>query len=173
MTTKPRFSASPDVDTCVEFLRQHRDKGLITYAAIATATGRDVSGADRYILQSARRRLEREGTVFVVETGKGIRRATDTQIASLSTDIPIAKTKRITRIAKKRQRSVNVQNLTSEQREAFYVGRAVLGAIEQATRKALRNQIVMAANTVDGPIPIKQTMGLFKKMRTYGKAAEY
>lgn len=173
MTTKPRFSASPDVDTCVEFLRQHRDKGLITYAAIATATGRDVTGGDRYILQSARRRLEREGTIFVVDTGKGLRRATDDQLATLSTDAPISRTRRIAKVARKRQRAVNVQNLSAEQRATFYVGRAVLGAIEQATRKALRNQLQPIANTNGEPIPIKQTMELFKKLRPNGRAAEH
>lgn len=173
MTTKPRFSASPDVDTCVEFLRQHHPKGLITYAAIATATGRDVVGDDRYILASARRRLEREGIVFVVETGKGIKRATDAQLASLSTDAPISRTRRIAKTAKKRQRAVNVQNLSANERAAFYVGRAVLGAIEQATRKAFRNRLAPAANTSGEPIPIKQTMELFKKLRPNGGAAEH
>lgn len=172
MTTKPRFSASPDVDTCAEFLRQHQGKELITYAAIATATGRDIAGDDRYILQSARRRLEREGIIFVVETGKGIRRAKDAEIATLSTDAPISRTRKIAKTAKKRQRAVNVQNLSNEQRAAFYVGRAVLGAIEQATRKAFSNQ-VRAANTTGEPMPIKQTMELFKKLRPNGKAAEH
>lgn len=173
MTTKPRFSASPDVDTCVEFLRQHRDKGLITYAAIATATGRDITGNDRYILQSARRRLERDGIIFVVDTGKGLRRATDAQLASLSTDAPISKTRRIAKAAKKRHRVVNVQNLSDDERAAFYIGRAVLGTIEQATRKAFRNRVAQPVNTTGEPISIKQTMELFKKLRPGRTAAEH
>lgn len=165
MTTKPRFEASTDVETCTDYLRKHHADGIITYAAMSQATGRDIAGRDRHILQSARRRLERESIVFVVETGQGISRASDQQVATLSTDVPIAKTKSITRTARKRQRAVNVQNLTDDQRAAFYVGRAVLGAIEQATRKAFRNALSPAVNTTGGPLPIQRTMELFNKMR--------
>lgn len=165
MTSKPRFEASTDAETCAEYLRKHQADGLIRYTALSQATGRDIAGSDRHILQSARRILEREGIVFVVETGRGVIRASDQQVATLSTDVPIAKTRRITRIARKRQRVVNVQNLSDEQRAAFYIGRAVLGAIEQAARKAFRNQLKPAINATDGPLPLSKTLELFKSLR--------
>lgn len=165
MPPKARFEASTDTDTCADYLRKHHADGLITYTAISQATGRDIGGKDRHILQSARRQLERENIVFVVETGVGIRRASDQQVATLSTDVPIAKTKRISRTARKRQRAVNVQNLTDDQRAAFYVGRAVLGAIAQATRKAFRNKLQGAVNSSDGPLQLKQTLEMFERLR--------
>jgi hypothetical protein len=172
MTNKPRFEASPDVETCVACLRKHNNTDIITYSALSSATGRDIGGRDRHILQSARKRLERESIVFVVETGKGVRRATDSQIATLSTEVPIDKTRRIGKTAKKRQRAVNVQNLSQEQRATFYVGRAILGTIEQATRKAFRTRLRPAVNASDGPLPIKQTLEMFKNLRQSGQAKQ-
>jgi hypothetical protein len=162
---KPNFQASADVEKCCEYLRAHRAQDLILYSSISAEIGRDIDGRDRHILVSARRILERENVVFVVETGRGIRLATDSQVAVLSTDAPIIKTKRIARVARKRQRAVNVQNLSASEREAFYIGRAVLGAIEQATRKAFRNKLEGASNTSDGPLPIDQTLEMFRKLR--------
>lgn len=166
---KPRFETSPDIDACVAYLRKHEARPLIEYAELSEAIKRDIAGRDRHILQSARRRLEKEGIVFVVATGKGVRRATDAQVAILATDTPIRKTKRITKTAHKRQRTVNVQNLSQEQLAAFYVGRAVLGAIEQATRKAFRTKIINATNTESGPLPLKETLEMFKGLRPNGR----
>lgn len=164
--TKPRFEASPDVEACADYLRANKDRELITYGAIAEATGReDITGKSRHILASARRILEREGILFVVETGQGLKRASDAQVATLATHEPIIKTRRIAKKAKKRQSAVNVQNLTGEQRMAFWIGSAILGAIDQAASRAFKNRMKDAADKTDGPIPMKQTLDLFKKLR--------
>ena len=66
---KPRFETSSDVEKCVNFLRPKSQAG---YAEISRHLNRDVQGRDRYILESARRKLEREAIVFVVKTGIGL-----------------------------------------------------------------------------------------------------
>lgn len=171
--TKPRFEASPDVEACADFLRENKDRDLISYAALAEATGRDdITGKSRHILASARRILEREGILFVVETGVGLKRASDAQVATLATSEPIIKTRRIAKKAKKRQSAVNVQNLTGEQRMAFWIGSAILGAIDQAASRAFKNRVEKSANVTDGPIPMKQTLDLFKKMRPTRKSLQ-
>lgn len=165
MTTKPRFETSPDVEACAEYLRHNKDRGLIEYSAIGRIIKRDVTGKDRYILAGARRILEKQGIVFVVETGKGIRLASASQVAKLSTDVPITKTRRTVKAAQKRQRAVNVQELSEEERAAFYIGRAVLGAIGLAASRAFTNRVTEAQKQSDGPIPIKKTLELFRKVR--------
>src|SRR5262249_33659713 len=150
MPRPARFEMSQDIEACCEFLRsRHR----ASYQDISTHLGRDVRGRDRYILLAARRKLERKGIVFVVETGIGIVRATHPQIAQLSTKQPIDKIGRVTRRAKKREQLVDIQQLSDEQRLAFNVGRAVLGAIEQAVRVAFRNEAKREVQKEDGPIP--------------------
>lgn len=159
---KPRFEVSTDTEKCCDFLRTRQQA---TYLEISQHLGRDVRKRDRYVLEAARRKLEREGIVFVVQTCIGVIRASDAQVAQLSTDVPIGKIGRTIKRAKKRERVVNLQNLTAEERAAFYVGRAVLGAMSQADRLAFRNLLRKEADNTDGPVPIERTIELFSKLR--------
>ena len=52
---------SKDIEACCEFLRGRQ---RVTYQDISLHLDRNVQGRDRYILTSARRRLERIGIVF-------------------------------------------------------------------------------------------------------------
>lgn len=166
MTKHPRFKASEDVEACADYLRAKKTSGIITFEQLETATGRDIRGKDRYILTSARRILEHEALVFVSITGRGVARASDAEVATLSTNVPIEKTRRIARTAKKRQRNVNIQNLTDEQRAAFWIGSAVLGAINQAASRALRDKMREEVNVTDGAIPLSKTLELFGAMKS-------
>jgi hypothetical protein len=159
---KPRFEASADVEKLCDYLRS---KSRATYREMSQLLGRDIQQRERYILESARRRLERSNIMFVVETGVGLVRASDAQVASLATDIPINKIRRAAHRARKREKIVNVQQLSEHDRAAFYIGRAVLGAITQASGRAFRNQVVKATAAGDGPIPLVDTMKLFAKVR--------
>ncbi|CCJ07098.1 Hypothetical protein BN69_1647 [Methylocystis sp. SC2] len=163
---KSRFETSADVETCVEYLRKHQNSGLIAYVELSKTTGREIEGKDRYILASARRILEREGIFFVTETGNGVKRADDAQLAKLSTEEPIIKTRRIAKRARKRQSSVNIQGLTDEQRMAFWIGSAILGAIDQAASRVFRNAVEEASNTSDSQISLSKTIDLFNKMKS-------
>src|SRR4051812_25532142 len=136
---KPSFEVSPDVERCCNFL-ESRDRA--SYTEISAHIGRKVNGRDRYILDSARRRLESQRDIlFVVERGVGLTRATNGQRATLSTSHPITKIGKVTRKAEKRQRRVNVQELDAEERLAFYVGRVVINAIGKNTLRSFRSRI--------------------------------
>src|SRR5262245_38104710 len=135
---KPSFEANPDVEKCVEYLARH---DRVSYNELSAFLGRKIDGRDRYVLASARRRLERNGILFVVERGIGLVRANNRQIARLSTDEPIGRIKRITTKAKKREVHVNVQALSEDERLAFYVGRVVVDAIGKNTLRSFRSQI--------------------------------
>ena len=160
---KPNFEASEDTTRCVDYLR---GRSRATYHEISQHLGRDVQRRDRHVLENARRKLEREGVVFVVETGVGLVRATDAQVATISTSLPIEKIRRTTHRAQKREPLVNIQKLTADERAAFYVGKAVLGAIQQATREAFRNQLIGAVNVSQEPISLDATLNLFSKLQT-------
>jgi hypothetical protein len=139
MPNKPSFEVSSDVDKCTEYLANH---DRVSYNELSSYLGRKINGRDRYVLESARRRLERRrGVVFVVERGVGVVRATNKQVAQLSTDVPIRQVRRITNKAKKREIHVNVQELSEDERLAFYIGRVVVNAIGKNTLKSFRSQI--------------------------------
>ena len=97
-------------------LSPFRRPSRLSALGIPTQTGVGRLGRDRYVLQSAARRLEREGIVFVVTTGVGVSRANNGQIAALATDVPIEKIKRASRRARRRQQIVNIQELSADDR---------------------------------------------------------
>jgi hypothetical protein len=156
---KPRFEASADVEKCYDYLKARQEA---TYRELSKFLGRDIAGRDRHIMESARRKLERIGIVFAVQTGVGLKRASHAQVATLATDTPIRKIKRAVKRSKKREKIVDVQQLSGDERAAFYVGRAVLGAVEQGVRRAFRNKIKEEVE-VGGPIPTADIVALFKR----------
>jgi hypothetical protein len=155
---KPSFEANPDVEKCVEYLMRH---DRVSYNELSAHLGRKINGRDRYILIAARRRLERKGILFVVEWGVGLVRATNRQVARLSTDVPIGRIRRIAHKAKKREVHVNVQGLSEDERLAFYVGRVVVNAIGKSTLKSFRSQIKSEIEKHDNePITLSQVAAL-------------
>ena len=138
---KPMFEASPDTDLLVAFLRHRQDA---THEQMGTLLGREINGRDRHILTSARRQLEREGRGFVAVRGWGIRRATNGQLAKLSTDIPQSKAKRSFRRANRRGLHVNIQDLTANERLAFYGGVVINNLLLQNLSRKSKNRVQRA-----------------------------
>jgi hypothetical protein len=155
---KANFERSTDVQTLVEYLASQE---RATYAAMSALLKRDIDGQDRHVLVSARRILEARGTVFAVERGIGLVRASNGQKATLSTTHPVNKVRRITRRANKLQPHVNVQALSSDERLAFYVGRTMLNVIGKSTMRSFRNQIAKQIEKQNGePLTAKQVTAL-------------
>ena len=146
---KPTFERSIDVRRCIDFLESHEQ---LTYAEISDHLDRDVTGADRHVLTSARRHLEKKGQFFVVERGIGLVRADNGQVARLAGEHPISKIRRVTRRAQKTEVFVNTQELTAAERLQFSVNRVVLETIKQTTKRALRTKIGQAIERQDGEL---------------------
>jgi len=144
---QPSFETSADVERLVDFLA---DKQQASYAEMTNLTGRKVDGRDRYVLTSARKMLERSGIFFAVDRGVGLVRATNGQVATLSTTHPIDRIRRTTRAAQKRQVHVNIQDLTAEDRLAFDIGRSVLAAIKQNISRRTRSLLAKEIERNDG-----------------------
>ena len=159
---KPSFEVSPDVRKLAEFLR---DREKASYAEMNPRTGRNINGTDRYVLYGALRHLQREHEiVFVVERGIGITRATNGQVAALSTDHTIRKTGRVIRRGRKMQPIVDSQALTSDQRDAFFIGRCVLQMLDVTVGRKMRSKIADEIKDRGGEaVDIKDVIGLFQK----------
>jgi hypothetical protein len=158
---KPSFEVSPDVRKLAEYLRE-REKA--SYAEMNRRTGRNINGADRYVLYGALRHLQRDEIVFVVERGVGITRATNGQVASLSTDHVIRKTGRAIRRGRKLQPIVDSQALTSDQRDAFFIGRCVLQMLDATVGRKMRTKIADEIKDRGGEaVDIKDVVALFQR----------
>jgi hypothetical protein len=158
---KPSFEVSPDVRKLAEFLRE-REKA--SYAEMNRRTGRNINGTDRYVLYGALRHLQRDEIVFVVERGVGITRATNGQVASLSTDHVIRKTGRAVRRGRKLQPIVDSQALTSDQRDAFFIGRCVLQMLDATVGRKMRTKIADEIKDRQGEaVDIRDVVALFQR----------
>jgi hypothetical protein len=146
---KPSFELSPDVAKLAAFLT---DRQKATYGEMSDLTGRQINSRDRHVMESARRILEGKGVYFAVDRGVGLIRATNAQVAILSTSHPITKIGRVTRKAQKRQAHVNTQNLSDDDRLAFDIGRSVLAAIRNDTSKSLRARLAREIAKNDGGV---------------------
>jgi hypothetical protein len=152
---KPSFETSIDVTKCADFLRERH---AATYSELNRHIGRRVEREDRHVLQSARRILEREGIIFICERAHGVKRASNGEVAKLSTDYPITKISRITKRAKRRELHVNIQSLSAEDRLAFAIGRAVLQGIGGQTLKSFRSRIGKEIEKRDGELVTVQSL---------------
>jgi hypothetical protein len=158
---KPSFEISADARKLAEFLK---DRERASYLEMNRRTGRIIDGRDRYVLYAAARYLQREyDIVFVAERGVGIVRATNGQVATLSTDGAIRKTGRIVRRAKKMQPIVNSQELTGDERDAFFIGRAVVQALDYSIGRKARSRIAAEINDRGEAIDVKDVITLFQK----------
>jgi hypothetical protein len=146
-STKPSFQANPDAAKLANYLR---DRNRASYFEMSAAVSRDIQNRDRYVLTGARRILEREGIIFVVERGVGLIRADDAQIAVLSASHPLGKIKRVTQVAQRRQDFVNIQGLTAEQRTDWDVSRSLLSIIRLHSSRAFRNKVEKVVLEQDG-----------------------
>ena len=144
---KPTFERNPDIDKLAEFLAPRQQA---SYAEMSVLLQREINGRDRHVLTSARRMLERKGVIFAVQRGIGLVRASNGQVAALSTDIPIRKIRKETQRARKRQAFVNSQMLDAEARLAFWIGQSVINVIKKNTSKSLRTMLAKEIERRDG-----------------------
>lgn len=81
--TKTIAEMSIDTRTVVDLLKKLPVGEVLPYSAIADATGREITGRHRYILESARRVALRDGMVFAAVHGEGMKRLADTEIVAI------------------------------------------------------------------------------------------
>lgn len=158
---QPQFEISPDARKLAEFLEK-RDRA--TYAEMSRLTGRIVNGRDRYVLAAALRTLQRQNVVFVCERGIGVVRATNDQVAMLSTDHIHNKTRRVIKRGKKLERVVNTQKLSADERDAFFIGSAVTQMLDATVGRKIRSRIANEIKERNGEqVEVSDLIALFRK----------
>jgi hypothetical protein len=162
MTDKPSFEISADAEKLVTYLENHDSA---TYEEMNSITGRVINGGDRYVLYAAMNVLQRERQrVFVCQRGVGYVLAKNNQVASLSTDHVIARTRNVVKKGRKLQPIVNTQALTNDERDRFFKNRAVTQVIEHSISRKMRDKVADEIAERGGDmVDVDQVVALFKK----------
>lgn len=136
---------------------------LITYQEMTNIVGRDIRKEGCGIMYSARRKAENDcQIVFITVVNKGIKRASDEEIANSGTSA-IAKIRRTSHKGKKRLHCVeNFGSLTNESKIHHNAAASFLGAIDLMTRPkkiiALEEVVKKESNSIN----VTKTLELFK-----------
>lgn len=155
------FEVSPNARILAEFLLPLEQA---TYDEMNKLIGKKINGNSRHILYRALRQLQRDHEIiFVVDRGVGLVRATNAQVATLSTDHVAHKVRRTVHRGKRMQPIVNTQELTSDQRDAFYIGRAVTQMLDAAVGRKMRSQVAEEIKDRGEAVDISRVVALFKK----------
>jgi hypothetical protein len=161
--TKPTFEVHPDVLRLERYLG---DRDRASYNEMSGEVGRMIRGRDRHILYAATRRLLRDrGIVFVTERNWGVVRATNGQVARLGTDAVIRKTGRAVRRSKKLHPLVNTQDLSDYERDAFWIGKAVVQGLDVMVGRKMRSKIAEEIREQREETDIKDLVALFSRPR--------
>lgn len=155
------FELSRDVEKLSDFLEKRTSA---SYDEISKLLDRDVLKA-RHILSSARRRMERAGIYFLAERGVGLVRASNANVASLATAVPIKKVGRLVRRAEKREMHVNTQDLSADDRLAFAIGRTVVRTMKDTVSRSMRAKIAKEIEKNDGEVVTLQQIVTLPRLR--------
>ena len=130
---RPTFSMSADTRAAFDLLASAKVGGTVTYDDLAAVTRRDVRGDDRYVVASARRALEREGVIFGVLHGVGLKRLTDAEILA-DAERAYPRIRRASRRAALRALSIeNFDALSAEDKSRHNAMVSVFGAVAAMT----------------------------------------
>ncbi len=125
----------------LEFRMVKGGEDFVAYKDLTAAIGgRDVQGEARGILNTARKRLNREhGVLTTVVTNLGVQRTTDVTAYVASTKTRIGRLAR--RTTQDAVCALSANNISNEQRVGAYVELSLMGGIEMLTKPKARKQI--------------------------------
>lgn len=160
--TKPSFEVSPDTWALTDFLRKSVVGQIVTYQEMAGILGRDVQNGGRHVLQSARRRLEREDILFGTVWRVGVKRLNDAEIVDQAAHDVDGIRRRADRAAKRTLRA-NYSQLSGEQRLQFNTRTTLLAIIAKIASKPKVKQLEEAVKTEEGRLPLAKTLEVFSR----------
>jgi hypothetical protein len=153
---------SVDTQALVDKLMEIEVGGAISYKELSELVGRDVQDKHRYLLASARRRLERsERIVFDVLKGEGLVRIGDDDIAMGSTRT----VGRIHRAALRGRRRLAAGDYNAMSRRAQTVHNtnlSVLGVMEHFTRPSQVKKLEGKIESGGKSLPLQKTLAIFQ-----------
>ncbi len=132
-----------------------------TYAELSELVGYSVSGNTGY-LATARKQCLREGIVFGVVRGVGVRRLNDTEIVGTASGV-MTKIRRTARRGATTLTKVNdFESLPNELKQAHNANMSMLGAIAQMTKPSKIKIIESRISPKERLLSYDQTLELFK-----------
>ena len=138
---------------------------MVSYTDLSALIGRDVRNGARHLLQTARKRVQRDNQmVFTPIWGQGLKRLDDTAIAH-SGEAARVKMHNISRRTRQKLACVSdFEALPNDAKIAHNVAMSVFGAIEQVTQpKALQK---LAAHVTNGKHDALPTAKFLEAMKT-------
>jgi len=151
-----QFELSADTRFLRQKLAEVKAGDTISYAALSEAVGKPVDGAFS-ALQSARRKMEKEGFVFSPIRGVGLIRLDDAGVIDAA-DSDIAAMRRKARRSGVKLSTVSYDALPDGKKLAFTAKASIVGAIAAiATNKAVA-KLEKAAGGRSGELPITETL---------------
>lgn len=143
---------SVDTQTIERLLMDVPVDGLITYATLSTAIGRDIQTRARHILQSACRRVLREKQiVFAPIMGKGLKRLNDSGVIGIG-EAAIASIGRKSRRTVKKLACANYDALKPSERSQHNVLVSQLGVLAHITSAATQKKLEESAGHEKLPV---------------------
>lgn len=160
MTTIPQLSV--DAQALAKRLASAQPGQLFTWEELnQVLPGRSLSGKDRYVLNTAKRLVQRENKiVFASVHGEGIRRMTDEEIA----DLRHSTVRRVRNIARRDARKMtcaDYEKLTNEKRISLNTGLAICGAIAQFTKAGSVKQVELQTAVSQKRLSFEETIKQF------------
>ncbi|HUU86120.1 MAG TPA: hypothetical protein VMX17_00035 [Candidatus Glassbacteria bacterium] len=157
------FILSIETKQLLERLIKTKVGELVTYKEMTKIVGRDIRKEGSSIMYSARRKAVNDcQIVFITVTNKGIKRASDEEIANSGSSV-IHKIRRTSHKGKKVLHCVeNFGSLTNESKIHHNASASFLGAIDLMTRPkkiiALEEKVKEESNSIN----VMKTLELFK-----------
>lgn len=159
--TIPQISV--DAQTIYKRLIATAPGEIITYLELNDLVKRDVQHLHRGILETARRKAQREDSIeFAPVRGTGIKRLHNNEISGVASE----KMRRASRVARKGLRmlnSVDYQSLTQEERVGYNTTAAGLKMVETIGKSSTLNRIEQIARVTDTTPSIPDISHIFIK----------
>lgn len=162
MKRKGTFKLSVDTDMVHKRIVAANIGEVITYAELTELIGRDVQGAARYVLHSARNMAMREDrAVFGVNTDVGLVRLDDCAVVDAGAD-GMAKARRAIRKGARVLGCVNnFDAMPNEKKIQHNTALSLFGALHEAMKPKSVARIEAAVTREAGEIPFAKTLELF------------
>ena len=135
---------------------------LVTYKELATMTGRDLQHGDRYVLMSACRAAQRDGAVFGVVRGEGVKRLADAEIVSSAAGV-LPRIRRASKRAIRRLTAVSdFAALPNDAKIAHNTYASIFGAIAAVSTHGAVQKVEAKVKDAAQTLPLAKTLEAFK-----------
>ena len=134
---------------------------VISYHELSQVSGKDVRGKGRYMLDTARRILRREGMSFGTVINAGIRRLSDEETVDLGPVFLRQTRKAAKRRSEKLACIQNFNSLSSEKKVSYLSNQTILHFFAEAGGQKTVRQIENAVRVSQKQLPFSATLAVF------------